>query len=91
MKSLRYRIIAGVCILTCLIAGCGTAESDRNAGGRTDAAKQNAAGDSGQNSGSLDGKDLTWQASYSSLERRYAFALAAEQLYGAYYRDGQNL
>lgn len=123
MKSLRYRIIAVVCILTCLIAGCGTTESDRHAGGRTDAAEQNAAGDSGfgggsgdgsnglggngggdesnglgggqnsgnGNSGSLAGKDITWRASYSSLERRYAFALAADWLYGAYYRDGQIL
>lgn len=133
MKSLRYRIIAGVCILTCLIAGCGTAESDRNRGGGknagrgANAAEQEAEQDSGpggggngpdgdggngpngdggngpngdgsggQNSGngngsSLDGKDLTWQASYSPLRRRYVFALAADQLYGAYYRDGQIL
>lgn len=43
------------------------------------------------NSGSLDGKDITWQASYSSLERRYAFALAADWLYGCYDQDGRIL
>lgn len=40
-------------------------------------------------SGSTDKKDISWQAAYFPLENRYTLALAAEQLYGCYIKDGQ--
>lgn len=42
--------------------------------------------DSGTN-----GKDISFQARYSPLENQYVLALAADQLYGCYYNDGQIL
>lgn len=101
MKRKKYAAL--ILVLGMLLAGCGEAENSNDpteqgtsenggedTGGLASSSLAPGSGSSPEAaSGSTDKKDISWQAAYFPLENQYTLALAADQLYGCYIRDGQ--
>ena len=79
MRNLRYRIIFIISVLIFLLTGCVKTGSNINIGQEI------------TENNSLRENAISWQASYSRLENRYALALVADHLYGCYVKDDQIL
>ena len=87
MKKLKGTIIAALTILIFFSTGCGNSED------------MNSTTPDGINPGKTDNidnpiqdqdrSDESWQAEYSRLEKQYELAVAADNIYGCYIKDGK--